>query len=401
MNTNGSSHRHDVVVVGARAAGSATALLLARLGHDVVVVDRSHLPSDTLSTHAISRSGTVQLARWGLLDDVLASGAPAIREVVFHIRGEAVRREVRDRGGVDHVIAPRRHVLDTILADAASDAGADVRFGVTVDDVRRRPDGRVAGITGRDEAGAPVEVLGRFVVGADGVRSRVARSVGAPVVEGGPSPSGTHYAYFAGPAWPGNEFYVQEGAFAGIFPTNDGEACIWVCNPADEAEAVRRSSPSVDAAFETLLATRAPALAERLRHEGAVRTSPVRSAMRLPNHVRRGAGDGWALVGDAGYHRDPITGHGISDAFRDAELLAVALDGALRDEVDAASALASYEAERDAALREIFDLTVELSAYPPHDEFVERFRRLSKAIDAEALALAARPVPGAPVRAVA
>src|SRR5690606_38116283 len=134
-------------VVGARAAGADTALLLARMGHDVVVLDRAVFPSDTLSTHAISRSGVVQLDRWGLLDAVLATGAPPIRTVSFHMAGETVTRRIKESAGVDHLVAPRRYALDTVLADAATDAGADVRFGVTVTGVRHDLAGRVVGVS--------------------------------------------------------------------------------------------------------------------------------------------------------------------------------------------------------------------------------------------------------------
>src|SRR6266511_1447184 len=118
--------RHDVVVVGARVAGSATAMLLARLGHDVAVVDQASFPSDTISTHSIARSGVVQLHRWGVLQEVLDSGAPAIRQVTFHADGESISRTIKHKAGVDLVIAPRRYVLDTILATAAQRAGAQV-----------------------------------------------------------------------------------------------------------------------------------------------------------------------------------------------------------------------------------------------------------------------------------
>src|SRR5688500_11621518 len=131
------SRRHDVVVVGARAAGAATALLLARQGHDVVLVDRVVFPADTLSTHQIARPGVVQLHRWGLLQAVLDSGAPEIRQVMFTAQGETVTKPVKDKAGVDLLVAPRRAILDAIVADAAAEAGADVRFGVAVTGIRR------------------------------------------------------------------------------------------------------------------------------------------------------------------------------------------------------------------------------------------------------------------------
>jgi 2-polyprenyl-6-methoxyphenol hydroxylase-like FAD-dependent oxidoreductase len=119
MTSAGNHSRHDVVVVGARVAGSVIAMLLARLGHDVAVVDQASFPSDTVSTHSIARSGVVQLHRWGLLDEVLDSGAPAIRQVTFNAGGESVRQTIKHKAGIDLVVAPRRYVLDTLLGNAA------------------------------------------------------------------------------------------------------------------------------------------------------------------------------------------------------------------------------------------------------------------------------------------
>jgi len=390
---------HDVAIVGARAAGAATALLLARMGYDVVVLERATFPSDTRSTHSIARSGVVQLARWGLLDRVVASGAPPIRQVTFHTDKESISRRVKDRAGVDHLLAPRRYVLDTILAEAAQATGADVRFGVSVTGVSHDGHRRAVGLAGHNRAGDPVEVAARFVIGADGLWSRVARAVEAPIVDARPSHTATAYAYYSGIAWPGNEYFLTEQALAGVFPTHGGEACVWVCTPADTAVAARRPLDAPTAAFDELLGRAAPSLAARLRR--ARRTSPVRGIMRPPNHVRQAVGRGWALVGDAGYHRDPITGHGISDAFRDAELLAVALDRALGGEVDSVAALAAYQRQRDEALRELFDVTCALAAFPPVAEFVGLQRRLSVAIEAESTWLAALPLPGESRLAVA
>src|SRR5262245_23835618 len=128
-------HCHDVVVVGARAAGGATALLLARLGHDVVMLDRAVFPADTVSTHQIARPGVVQLHRWGLLPAVLASGAPAIRQVTFSASGASVTRTVKHKAGVDLLVAPRRYILDTLVAEAAEQSGVHMRQGVTVNGV--------------------------------------------------------------------------------------------------------------------------------------------------------------------------------------------------------------------------------------------------------------------------
>lgn len=385
-------NRCDVVIVGGRVAGSAAAMLLARLGHDVVVLDRASFPSDTTSTHSIARSGVVQLRRWGLLDAVLDSGTPAIRQVTFHAAGESVSRTIKHKAGVDLIVAPRRYELDTILASAAQRAGADVRTGVTVTGVRRDRRGRVAGVFGHDHGGAPVDVSARYVIGADGLRSRVARWVGARINEARPSGGATQYAYYAGIPWNGMELFVADRSFAGVFPTHDGQACIWVCTPAADAQAVRRGTGSRAAAFGELLERSAPQLAERLRH--ARRTSPVQGMLRQPNQLRQASGPGWALVGDAGYHRDAITAHGISDAFRDAELLAAAVDQALGTGHEESTALACYQQQRDQALREVFEITCRLAAYPAVPEFIELQKQLSAAIDKEAAELAARPIPG-------
>jgi flavin-dependent dehydrogenase len=384
--------RHDVVVVGGRVAGSATAMLLARLGHDVVVVDQASFPSDTVSTHSIARSGVVQLRRWGLLDEVLASGAPAIREVTFNAAGKSITRTIKEKAGVDFLVAPRRYVLDTILATAAERAGADVRPGVTVTGVERDGRGRVVGVSGHDRAGARIELGARHVIGADGLGSRVAGLVGAAVNEVRPAGGAAQYAYYAGSRWAGIEFFVAERSFAGVFPTHDGQACIWVCNPSADAKAVRRRSGSRVEAFGELLERSAPPLAERLRE--ARRTSPVQGMLRQPNQVRQAFGPGWALVGDAGYYRDAVTAYGISDAFRDAELLADALDRALGGDTKESTALAAYQHQRDRAFREIFEITCRLAAYPPVPTFIELQKQLSSAIDKEAAALAARPIRG-------
>ena len=378
---------YDAVVVGARCAGATTAMLLARQGLDVLVVDRAELPADTLSTHAISRGGIVQLQRFGLLDAIVASGAPPIRSLSFHTgTSEPVVRTVQHRAGVDHLLAPRRYIMDAILLDAARRAGVTVETSVTVTGVVRNDDGTVGGVHLRAADGRPSTVDARLVVGADGVRSRTARAVRAPMlVQRAPSGAG-HYLYARGLDADGFEFHLGDGGLAGVFPTHDDAAVVWACVP--EARALRFDHRRPEDFF-SLLDTFAPTLGERAR--AATVTEGLRSAVRMPNHVRSASGPGWALVGDAGYHRDPITGHGITDAFRDAELLAFHLGAALRGEIDEAVARARFGRERMCALLPIFDATTRIAAFPPVAEFVREQHTLSERFDEEATWLADRP----------
>ena len=252
------STRHDVIVVGSRCAGAATAMLLARAGHDVALVDRAALPSDTLSTHGIARGGVVQLSRWGLLDAVLASGAPPARRVTFGVDGELIVRGIKDRAGVDMLVAPRRHVLDALLADAAREAGAHVLTEVTATAVLRDGSGRVTGITTRARRGGTAELTGRYVIGADGLRSSIAGYVGAQTVDSFTTNVGLFYAYFASPSWNGFEFHVAPSSFAGVFPTHDGQACVWLCRPVPLLQTISQAaSARGDALVAELHAPRA------------------------------------------------------------------------------------------------------------------------------------------------
>lgn len=384
---------HDVIIVGARAAGASTALLLARAGHDVVMVDRAQLPSDTNSTHSLVRGGVVQLSRWGLLDDVLDSGAPPIRSVLFSQYGAGapapVRLTVKDKAGVDMMLAPRRYVLDAILAEAAIRAGATLLTATTVSGVLRAANGRVTGVQVRTADGSVPHLTARMVIGADGVRSRTAELFGAEVKESHEAGGACLYTYVGDVAWDGFEFHLAEQAFAGVFPTHDGAAAVWLIRPTPRLAPVLRSGGGRKEAWLRALDETAPDLAARVRR-GRVE-APLRGTVGLPNHVRRASGPGWALVGDAGYHRDPITGHGLTDAFRDAELLAEAAHRALVEPAQERPAMTAYEEERDRAIRDTFRITRELGGFPPAARFTELQTELSRVLDVEARQLAARP----------
>lgn len=386
-----STHQHDVVIVGGRCAGAATARLLAARGHDVAVVDRGDLSTDPLSTHGLVRGGVVQLARWGLLDEVLATGAAPSRHVTFGLEGREVTRTIKECAGVDFLVAPRRTHLDRVLADDAVRAGATLRTGLGVRGVLRDLTGRARGITARDDAGNVETLTAQYVVAADGLRSTMAVLLGARIQQSFAADVATFYTYVDDVAWTGYEMHVAEGAYAGVFPTHDGQAAVWLCRPAPLSQDVITAGSHRTEALVAAIGRAAPALGERLR-DGRV-TAPVRGIVAPPNHVRDAHGPGWAMVGDAGYHRDPMTGHGITDAFRDAELLATALHRALVEPADEQPALATYERSRNAALRDIFRLTRSLSEFPAIPRFVDLQKELADALDREAQLLASLPVP--------
>ncbi|MBB3041269.1 FAD-dependent monooxygenase [Nocardioides soli] len=382
---------YDVVVVGARCAGATTARLLATRGLRVALVDRAPLSRDPLSTHGIARGGVVQLSRWGLLDRVLESGAPPVREVTFGAPAGERTVPLKARAGVDLVVAPRRRVLDALLADAAVHAGAELRADLAVDGLVRDGAGRVTGVTARTSMGGHVVLRARHVVGADGLRSTVARLVDAETTCSFAADLSLFYLYVRGAPWRGFEFHVADRAFSGVFPTHDDTGCVWIVRPTALLDGVRAAGARRDAALLSELDDVAVPLAARARVGHPV--SKVRGVRALPNHVRRAHGAGWSLVGDAGYHRDPITGHGITDAFRDAELLADALTDGLGGARPEASALAAYESARDVALADVFRLTRELTAFPDPAHFVELQLELAEALDREATQLASRPEP--------
>jgi len=379
--------KHDVIVVGSRCAGASTARLLAARGHDVLMLDRTTLPSDTLSTHGIARGGVVQLSRWGLLEGLLKAGVPPVRQVVLGLDGVETHRTVKENAGVDLLLAPRRTVLDAYLADAAVEAGASLHAGTAVTGLLRDPTGRVTGVTAR--SGNRERTIGaRLVIGADGVRSTTAGLVGARLVSSFDADLALFYTYVVGTSWRGFEFHVTDRAFAGGFPTNDGQACVWITRPTPLLRPLRARGPARLVAFLQQLEQGAPGLAELVRAGRVV--APLRGCLGLPNHIREAYGAGWALVGDAGYHRDPITGHGITDAFRDAELLADSADAYLGGEPDA---LAGFQAERDRALADTYRLTRELTGFPDPARFVELQIELGEALEREATELASRPAP--------
>jgi flavin-dependent dehydrogenase len=255
--------------------------------------------------------------------------------------------------GVAEGYCPRRTVLDSLLLEAAAEAGAEIHTGLPIDEVLFE-DGAAVGV----RAGGKEE-RAKIVIGADGRNSFVARAVQAPEYEARPSRTCCYYSYWAGVPSGGAELYPRDSRMLISGPTNDGLQIVVAFFPRDEFHAVRSN---VEKSFLDAVAL-APPLAERLAT--AERVERFYGAGELPFWYRQPFGPGWALVGDAGYHKDPITAQGISDAFRDAELLADALDAGFTGNRPLEEALAEYERVRNEETRALYELTYELASLAP------------------------------------
>ena len=350
---------YDAIVVGARCAGSPTAMLLARKGFNVLLVDRATFPSDTISTHLLWPHGAEILARWGLLERLAATGVPPIcRRMSFDVGPFALEGTIPGANGGKGGFCPRRKVLDGMLVDAAAESGAEVREAFAVEELVFA-DGRVVGIRGREEGGQAIEEHARIVIGADGVHSFVARAVRAPEYETRPVAACAYYSYFSGVAQEDVELYVRDRRAFGCAPTHDGLHLVMVNWPAREFTAVRTD---VEGHVRQALDL-SPGFAERVR--GGRREEKWYGTAGVPGYFRKPYGPGWALVGDAGYNRDPITAQGISDAFLDAAALADALDAGLSGRGVLEDLLAAHESARNERVRTMYEFTCEFATLEP------------------------------------
>jgi 2-polyprenyl-6-methoxyphenol hydroxylase-like FAD-dependent oxidoreductase len=349
---------YDAIVVGARCAGSPTAMLLARRGYQVLLVDRATFPSDTMSTHFIHPPGIAQLKRWGLLERVAASNCPPFLNMSLDFGSFVLTGSPPPTDGVAEHYCPRRTVLDEILVGAAVEAGAELREGFSVQEILMEGE-RVRGIRGRSIAGASVKKEARIVVGADGMRSLVARAVEAPEYNAKPTLACAYYTYWSGVPVKEAEIYPRDRWMIIAFPTNDDLVCTFMEWPREEFHSVRTD---IEGNFLKKLDS-TPGLAERIR-SGKREANFVGTGV-LPNFFRKPYGTGWALVGDAGYHKDPYMALGITDAFRDAELLADAIDGGFSGHRPLEEALAAYEQQRNAAAMPAYEFNSQLASLQP------------------------------------
>jgi 2-polyprenyl-6-methoxyphenol hydroxylase-like FAD-dependent oxidoreductase len=351
--------RYDVIVVGARVAGAATAMLLARQGLRVLAVDRVSFPSDTISSHQLQVPGAALLKRWGLLAALAAEGTPATRRVRFDVGGGLVMYgQFPGYEGVDALYSPRRTLLDSILVEAARQAGAEVRENFRVTQVTASG-GRVTGIRGSTHGRPAVTETASLVIGADGKRSLVAGAVGARRYRERPVRSFASYSYWAGVPVSGGELYQRPGRAVAVFPTNDELTMVYVAAPISEFASARAD---LEHHFLRTLDLCGD-LGERVR--GGSRAERLRTTPDQPNTFRCPHGPGWALAGDAGVVMDSVSAQGMTNALRDASFLSSAVAAGLGGSLPLADALRDHHHRRDRAIRGMYDFTLGLAAFPP------------------------------------
>src|SRR5580658_7930112 len=349
---------YDVIVVGARCAGAPLAMRLARAGHRVALVDRASFPSDTMSTHFVWQRGAARLQAWGLLDRLRARGCAPIREITFDAGPVQVSGIGPAVAGQTDTYCPRRTVLDALLVEAAGEAGAELIEGFVVSDLLWS-EGQAAGVRGHLRGSAESSLRAKVVVGADGLHSTIARRAAARTYRQHPPLTAVYYSYWSGICDLGASFHARPGQLILVWPTNDNLRCIYVAWPRQEFHQVRKD---VAGSFHAALGL-VPGLRETVA--SGRREQRFTGTGDLPNLYRASAGPGWALAGDAGHHKDPCTGMGISDAFMAADLLAEALHDGLAGHRPMDQALACYQQRRDALTANGFDLTLATARLAP------------------------------------
>ena len=328
---------YDVIVVGARCAGCATAMLLARKGHRVLLVDRARLPADTVSTHLVHSPGVAALRRRGLRHQLVATGCPPISTYSFDFGAFVLRGTPPPCDGVQEAYCPRRTVLDKMLVEAAADAGVEVRDGFAVHDLVVDEDG-VVGVRGRG-GGAPVTERAAVVVGADGAHSRIAELVEASEYRTAPAASVAYYSYWSGFPTETAQWAIRPGNGFAAFPTHGDLTLLLAAWPYTAQARVKRDLTANY--LEALRGVHGDRLDAARREERIVGRATA-------NYFRRPFGAGWALVGDAGYLLDPVTAQGMTNAFLDAELCAKAIHVALTTDEPYDDAMTGYQRRRDA-----------------------------------------------------
>lgn len=358
---------YDAIIIGARVAGAPTAMLLAQKGYKVLLLDRDNFPSDTISTHIIFSKGFYRLKKWGLIDKIIATNAPLIRQIDIDLGPFTLSGTPPPIDGVSEIIAPRRFFLDKILVDAAVDAGVELRENCDVEELLTE-NGIVTGVRCRSKNGTAVDEKARIVIGADGRNSIVARTVKAEEYNNQPKLTCWYYTYWSGVPVQNLTMYSPPDRAIGFIPTNDDQVCIPITWPAREFQKFRSDiEGNYMKTFELV-----EGLSDMMSQ--AKREAPFVGMADLRFFFRKPYGPGWALIGDAAYHKDPITGQGISDALQWAEGLAEAVDAGLSGNVPMEHSLAKYQQDRDEEVMPMYNFTCEWATLaPPSPEMQQLF----------------------------
>ena len=349
---------YDAIVIGARCAGSPTAMLLAQKGHRVLMVDRATFPSDTVSTHFVHAPGIAALERWGLKDKLIATGCPPIDTYSFDFGPFTLSGSPRPADGNTDAYCPRRTVIDPILVQAAADAGVEVREGFSVDELVVE-DGTVVGIKGKDAGGSAVTEKARVVIGADGRNSMVAKALHPEQYNEKPAVGPAFYSYWSGVKSSGFEVYIRDRRALAAFPTNNDQTLVLVGVHHEDFDEARKD---LEATYMAAL-DQSP-IGEQVR-SGGTREERFHVATDMAGYFRKPFGPGWALVGDAGYHKHPVTAMGITDGFADAERLSSALDASFTGAQTYDDAMGAYQRARDEHAMPMYEMTFGFATLEP------------------------------------
>ncbi len=336
---------YDVVVAGAGPAGTHTALRLGRLGWRVALIDRCEFPRKKPCGEFLSPACLPLLEEVGLLEDVLASGAARVRGMDIVTSGHRARGDYRSMGTYSPPraggIGIRREVLDHQAVEAArTEPNITVLLGWRVSGPVSGPEGRTIGLSVIDPEGKRVLLRSRFVVGADGLHSRVARGLGWTGKYPGPARFAIVARFEGVDRRKEAEVHIVGGNYFAACPIDDG---LFTANLVVDGNRLPKGSSELEPFFQHHL-QEAPLLAERLA--GAHLSDPLLTCGPLRSENRRCTGPGAALVGDACGFVDPLTGEGLYFAMRGASMLASALDRALADPAREPSALRRYDRDR-------------------------------------------------------
>ncbi|WP_229833836.1 NAD(P)/FAD-dependent oxidoreductase [Streptomyces xantholiticus] len=355
---------YDAIVVGARISGSSVALLLARLGHRVLLVDRARFPSPTSSsTNLIHPPGVHRLRAWGVLDRLSGHAIPRITSYRLQSGPVGMEAPLPSVEDVNYALSPPRLALDEALVRCAVEAGVELREETSVQELLRDDDGTVVGVSGTTKRSGRFSERASVVIGADGKNSKVAQLVAAAKYRDRPVLSKSLWTYWEGLPQPALvRTYRKNRRHPFTWPTHDGLTIVGVAWPTNDFP-----SPGSDEATDR---TVIDALAD-VDPEFAGQVRDTERADRwltgaVPNFLRTPTGPGWALVGDASATRDPITASGITYAVLGAELLADAVSKGLSGQVRMDSALAAYAGERDRLVVDHYDYTHDYARIADH-----------------------------------